>query len=346
MPVSVYTAINLVSERFLTQILRLNGVPTSTGEALPVEGYIRDPQGSWRPIGGDMSDQVEAECVGLHDCFAAALFGEIDRYYTLLPHVPQFVALAGLNSEAAVTRDLFETWVKDGLGRVPELHRLLYLYDCRTLVAAIQECTKEVGILTGEFYRLLNLEPFFEGFRPKADDVRYSTSPVVTLLTATLGFIYIRLHSLLDYIAKLAHEAEHLHENFDTYPKLTSAKILFGDRKRLAIDHLPHSLFEKCDEIDEIETLRNRLIHDGLLDDMPKAYEVWNAGAVTERFLLMPDRTGRRLDRYKGRSLFYGREDKVNLRLPKLITTFNARMVVTLKDIRCSLNQRGAARGE
>lgn len=92
-----------------------------------------------------------------------------------------------------------------------------------------------------------------------------------------------------------------------TYPKLASAKILFGDRKRLAIDDLPHSLFEECDEI---ETMRNRLIHDGLLDDMPNAFEVWTAGAVTECFLLLPDRTGRRLDRYKGRSLFYGRETR------------------------------------
>jgi hypothetical protein len=316
------------------------------GASLDGEGYLRDPQGTWRPIGGDRSDQVEAECVALHDGFARALFGDIAPYHALLPHIPQFVLLAGLNSEAAVTRSLFETWVRDGRARVPELHRLLYLYDCRTLVAAIQECTKEVGVLTGEFYRLLNLEPFFPGYRPDVDDIRFSTSPVVTLLFATLGFLYIRLHSLLDYATKLAHEVEHLKSGFDSYPKLASAKILFGDRKRLAIDHLPSSLFEACDEIDEIETLRNRLIHDGLLDDMPKAYEVWTAGVVTERFVLLPDRTGRRLDRYKGRSLFFGGEDKINLRLPTLIATFNARMVVTLKDIHRRLTQRGVVRQE
>lgn len=276
---------------------------------------------------------VEAECVRLHDALVRALFAEPQTFYAALQVMPQFVSTAGLNAESPVTRDLFAQLVGEYANAIPDLHRHLYLFDCRALVSAIQECTKEVSILTGEFYRILNLETFFAGYAPAGDDTRYTSSPITTKLTATLGFIYIRLHSLLDYVTKLAHEAEHLRTDFTSYPKLASANILFGAAKHLAIHGRAGSVFESCDEIDEIETVRNRLIHDGMLDDMPKAYEVWKAGQVTERFVLLPDRTGRSFDSFKARRLFYGGDDKINMRLHILVRSFHKKMAETLRGI-------------
>ncbi|WP_155490308.1 hypothetical protein [Pseudomonas syringae group genomosp. 3] len=94
------------------------------------------------------------------------------------------------------------------------------------------------------------------------------------------------------------------------------------------------SLFESCEEVQEVESVRNLLIHDGLLDDMPKAYEVIQNGVAIERFILMPDRTNGQFERYKNRRLFYGREDKINLRLASLVRAFQLREVETLKGIR------------
>ncbi len=65
-------------------------------------------------------------------------------------------------------------------------------------------------------------------------------------------------------------------------------KFLFGDRKKLKISALAGSLFEPCEEVCEVELLRNLLIHDWLLDDMLKAYEVIKDGVAVERFVLMP----------------------------------------------------------
>jgi hypothetical protein len=90
-------------------------------------------------------------------------------------------------------------------------------------------------------------------------------------------------------------------------------------------------LFELVEPITEIELVRNLVIHDGLLDDMPKAYKVIRGGQTVEKFLLMPDRTEGRWDRYKNRRLFYSREDKINLRLPSLLESFQRRQVATLK---------------
>jgi hypothetical protein len=312
-----------------------HGVPRQDAPAEGEVAFMRDPQGAWRPWHGDLLYEIEAECVRLHDAFAATLFGDIRLYHQLQPVIPLFVPEAGLNSESTVSRENFEKFV-GALRDMPFLNQLLYLYDCRKLVSGIQECTKEVCYLIGEFYRTLNLDELFSPPVPEPDGVRWMTSPVVTNLTATLNVIYIRLHSLLDYTTKLVYEIEHLRADFTSYPKLSSSNIQFGDRRRTGWGEAPGTLFEAGEPVTEVELVRNLVIHDGLLDDMPKAYKVVKDGLAIEKFVLMPDRTGGRLDRYQNRNLFYSREDKINLRLPSLMADFQAKQLATL--------QRGLAR--
>lgn len=317
-------------------VLRLNGVATRFCEGLTGDGFLLDPMGSWRPITDDGLHAIEVECVRLHDELAARIFGDIKAYHALLPLAPTFLAEAGLNSESPIGRDDFEKLLAR-FADFPELNRFLYLYDVRALVSAVQECTKEVCQLTGEFYRILNLEPFFTPGIVLEDGTRWSTSPVVTTLTSTLGFLFIRMHSLLDYLAKLAREVEQLRSSFNAYPRLACANFLFGDRRKLKIGALAGSLFEPCEEVREVELLRNLLIHDGLFDDMPKAYEIIERGVAIERFVLMPDRRDGQFERYKNRHRFYGRDDKINLRLLALVKNFQQRQVATLRGIRAQL---------
>ena len=317
-------------------VLHLNGVPTKFRNGTAGDCFLQEPMGSWRPLMDDGLYAVEAECVELHQDFAAKIFDGLDAYWRLLPLVPPFLSEAGLNSEAAVSREDFERALIE-LASFPDLNRFLYLYDCRVLVSAIQECTKEVSQLTGEFYRILNLEPFFTLRMPVDDGMRWSTSPSVTMLFSTLGFLFIRLHSLLDYLAKLACEVERLPKDFKYYPKLASSNFLFGDRKKLKklkLEKVKGTLFEPCEEVAEVELIRNLIIHDGLLDDMPKAYEVIEGGKAVERFVLMPDRKNGQFDRFKNRRRFYGSEDKINLRLTILVRGFQNRQIETLKAIR------------
>lgn len=309
--------------------LTLHGVP----EHNPLggqPGYCLDPQGAWRPVHGDLLYEIEAECIRLHDGFASALLGGHASYHALLPVIPPFLYEAGLNSESTLSRGEFEQALV-ALREMPRLHELLYLYDCRKLVSGIQECTKEVCFLVGEFYRSLNLDQLFYPPLAERDGVRWITSPVVTRLTATLNVIFIRLHSLLDYTTKLVHEIEHLRSDFSTYPKLSSSSIQFGDRRRTGWGEAPGTLFEPSEAVREIELVRNLVIHDGLLDDMPKVYKVVKDGRVVEKFVLMPDRTNGRLDRHKNRALFYRGDDKINIRLPTLISQFQEMQRVTLE---------------
>jgi hypothetical protein len=314
-------------------VLQLNGIPTLFSQGLAGDCFLQTAEGSWRPLADDGLFLVEAECVRLHDDLAKNIFGALDTYQKRLPFVPPFLGQAGLNSEAPIGRDVFEKMLIT-LADFPDLNRFLYLYDARTLVSAIQECTKEVSQLTGEFYRILNLEPFFTPNIPQPDGIRWSTSPTVTMLFSTLGFLFIRMHSLLDYLTKLAHEVERMPTDFTRYPRLASANIQFGKSKRLSIGKAPGTLFEQCSEVSEVELIRNLLIHDGLLDDMPKAYEVIVEGQAVERYVLMPDRRNGQFERFKNRHRFYGREDKINLRLVAFVRRFQTRQVETLRAIR------------
>lgn len=330
---------HLESPRLSTRIvLRINGIPENWTPDCTGDGFVLDAMNNWRPLIDDGLYAVEEQCVRLHDELSDRIFGGISHYHAILPDTPTFFAEAGLNSESPVSRDQFEQLLRH-FAAFPELNRFLYLYDCRKLVSAIQECTKEVSQLTGEFYRILNCEPFFTPRVAHDDGVRWSTSPTVTNLSATLGFLFIRMHSLLDYLAKLAREVECLRIDFTSYPRLVSSGFLFGDRHKLRINKRPGTLFDACDEVAEIQLVRNLLIHDGLLDDMPKAYEVIEGGKTVERFVLMPDHNRGRFERFGNRHLFYGREDKVNLRLTGLVREFQAREAETLKCVRANFGK-------
>jgi hypothetical protein len=154
----------------------------------------------------------------------------------------------------------------------------------------------------------------------------------VTKLYALLGFVYIRLHSLLDYVTKLAIETEKLKSQFDSYPRLASKNSLYSDRKKVSLNNHKGTLFETYPLLTEIESVRNHLIHDGLIDDMPKAYRVISNGECVEKFLLFPDLdAGGRFEAFKNRNLFYGTENKINHRLPGVIQCFQERLLSTLE---------------
>ncbi|MBX5014991.1 hypothetical protein HJB68_02225 [Rhizobium lentis] len=294
-----------------------------------------DPQGVWRLSQGSRLYDIEDICAQLHDAFKLAIMSGTD-YSALIYALPSFVSIAGHNSEAPVTRELFERFLVASAS-FPEINRFLYLYDCQHLVSSIQECTKEVEQILGEFYLALNTESFFYPPIKQDDGIRYSVSPVTTKLFAFLGFMFIRMHSLLDYTVKVAFEAENLRRDFSRYPKLAGSNLQYGDRKHVKFNGELGTFFETCEFMTSIETLRNRIIHDGLLDDMPKAYEDIRNGAPVERYVLFPDMTNGRFDRFKNRSLFFGREDKINLRLPELLAEFQSRQVGTLEFVLQSL---------
>jgi hypothetical protein len=316
----------------------LDGIPSDEPRRDGAAFFWFDPQGAWRINSGDRSFEIDGICVQIHDAFRRAIMKGV-QYDALVYGLPQFVSVAGHNSESTLSRDMFEQFLASTDG-FPELNRFLYLYDCERLVSSIQECSKEIVQIKGEFYLTLNTESFFYPPLKQPDGIRFSTSPVTTKMFAYLNFVFIRMHSLLDYVVKLAIEGEGLQADFTKYPKVSSLSEQFGSRKKVSFNGAPGTLLENCTFVTTVETLRNHIIHDALLDEMPKAYERIEGGSVVEKFILFPDMTNGRFVRFKNQSLFYGSEDKINLKLPSMVDEFQSRLEVTLQKVLEVLQQR------
>lgn len=310
--------------------LTLHGVPVSEIEPNK-EFFVQSFDGGWVFNKNNSIYEIENVCIKIHDSLAVKIFGNKEIYWSILPYLPTFLCEAGLNSESTFSRDLFNEFLQR-FDNDEYINKALYLYDSRKLVSSIQEITAEVIQLQGEFYRILNLHQLFYPELDQEDGLYYVTSSAVTNLFAILGFIYIRLYSLLDYITKLAYEIEFIEPCFHEYPKLKSKNILYGQKKKIKFNNLKDSLFERCSLINEVETIRNHIIHDGFVDDMPKVYRVIKDKKIIEKYILLPDMDeNRRLTTLKNRNLFYGGEDKINLRLPYLIIEFQKKLMVTLE---------------
>ena len=209
----------------------------------------------------------------------------------------------------------------------------LYTIDFFSLISNIQEVANEINYLTGEFYYILNFDSEFIGLPDESKVmVRTSKNPAANKLIGLMALIYIRLHSLLDYHTKLAYEIEKTKVNFDKYPRLSSKNKLYSDKKNLKIDSSKGTLFYKDPFIIEIESYRNELIHNSLLDDKPRIYERYRNNQVIERYILLPDiDENGRLESYVNRRFFYSNEKKFNHILPDLLQTFQERQLETLK---------------
>jgi hypothetical protein len=326
----VTQALAAAVEKIAIPYLTLKGIPSSTAPSGRENYFIRDPQGTWLPAQKNNLPAIEKVCVQIHEALAIKIFGSSKAYWDFLPTAPEILSVAGINSEANISKDQFEKILPKLPTKLP-INKALYLYDCRKLVSSIQECSKEITQLQGEFYQELNLGQLFFPNIKEDDGLRWVTSPTVTKLFALLGFVYIRLHSLLDYTTKLAVEIESLRQDFESYPKLRAKNTLFGDKRRVSINGQADTVFEDCETIREIETIRNHIIHDGLLDDVPKVYKLNVDGQCIEKYILLPDRGQEgRFEAYKNRNLFYGSDDKINLRLPVLVANTQVRLVNTL----------------
>jgi hypothetical protein len=318
--------------------LNLDGIPSAKPPEAGLFLQHIELEG-WCLSAGDRRYQISDQCRAIDLGFRRAIITDVE-YETLVGAMPIFAAEAGLSADCPMSRDLFAQALEHFEGR-RELNKFLYFYDCERLVSSVSQCLAEVNSVMGEFYFALNT-----GFddsnatRMGRDTVVTTRNRHVTQLVAYLNFIFIRLHSILDYLVKIAIESQSIKSNFIRYTKMSSIHAQYGDRKKVTFNGANGTLFESCAFIHTVEALRNHLIHDGLLEESPRLFERVENAQVVERFLLFPDMTDGRFDRYVNRALFYGREDKINLRLPDFIQEFQARLEATLAKIVEALHER------
>lgn len=274
--------------------------------------------------------ELDDALVILYDTLRDVFFEDTSKYYEELSTMPIFVQEAGQDSECPMSAETFAEWIqREEYGKRLNFYKHLYLVDCQFLVGTIQNllCGMEDAFI--RYYSLISsvgndLVP------TELDSTMYLMSQDVGSIAAVLESYFTKAYSILDMLCKICYEIEFKQKDFLSYKKMKSAEILWGAKKKLSINDREKTLFEKCDLVSMIESLRNEVVHNGTWELNPKLYVRFKDGQPVEKFMLFPDISQGRLATVKGRKHFFSCGTKVNEILPKIHGEFKVRLLATL----------------
>lgn len=319
--------------------LGIDGVPTNTLPAPDIDYLFYNLTGHWSFSNSFCLETLFSSYDSLYTKVVNKLWGSMQAYRGFEANLDfnswRILFDSGRNPETTFSKLDFSKsmdTIKNHQNK-DLIYKFLYTIDFYTLISNIVEVTKELFYLIGDFYYILNFDSNFVGLPDENKiGIRTSKSPAANRLVGLMALIYIRLHSLLDYHTKLAYEIEKTKLNFEKYPRLSSKNELYSSRKKLKVNGSKGTLFESDAFIVEIDSYRNELIHNSLLDDEPRIYERYENSQLIERYLLLPDvDENGRLESYINRRFFYSNERKFNYILPDLLRTFQERQLQTLQ---------------
>lgn len=168
-------------------------------------------------------------------------------------------------------------------------------------------------------------------FPSASDATMYEMSQQVRCISSLLESYFIKAYSILDMLCKIGHELQFPEKEFTSYKKIKSADLLWGARKKLQINDTAHTLFEKCDLVSVVESMRNEVVHNGTWELNPKVFIRFENEIPVERFMLFPDISQGHLATVKNRKHFFGNGTKVNQVLHEIHIAYQQRLLNTVK---------------
>lgn len=281
--------------------------------------------------GDSINNTLDGELCRLYDTLRDMIFEDTDKYYQELNVLPIWVQEAGQNSDCGISAATFNEWVRRS--GISNLNKHLYLVDCQFLVGSIQNllCAMEDAFI--RYYKTIAIsdgEEKYEGLTDSNGTI-FVLSQNSTRASSMIETYFTKAYSILDIMCKICYEIQFKQEDFNAYKKTKSADVLWGVRRKLAINETPGTLFEKCDFISIIEALRNEIVHNGTWELNPKKFIRFKNGQVQERFMLFPDMTQGHLSTVKSRKHFFASGIKVNDILPCIHSEFKNRLLKTIE---------------
>jgi hypothetical protein len=208
--------------------------------------------------------------------------------------------------------------------------------DCQFLVGTVQNLLCAIETAFVSYYQLiasLTVEEHHKKLTDK-DGTLFIRSSQVTQISNTIETYFTKAYSMLDIMCKICYEIQNIITEFEEYHKIKSAKVLWGDRKKLRINGAKGTLFENCELISNIEAIRNEVVHNGTWELNPKGYIRLEKGEVAEKYMFFPDMEKGHLATVKNRRHFFSSNVKINEILPKIHFEFKGRLLATLAAIR------------
>lgn len=292
------------------------------------EFCIQNVNGKYIYPGDSINYKLDDALVELYDTFRDLYFPDTSEYFREATTLPIYIQEAGQNSDSPLKKDDFMKFLSITAKAIPSIYKHIYLIDCQYLVGTIQNLL--IGLEYSFIHFYINLSNT-KTFNCKPTTTMMELSSKASEITTLLESYFIKAYSILDMICKIAYEFEYVMDDFSGLKKLKSAKILWGDRKDLQINHTPKTLFDKTKLITMIESLRNEIVHNGSWELTPRIFTSYKNNEITERFVLFPDTTNEgHLETAKNRKHFFGNELKANEILPQIHKEFLQRLLNTL----------------
>jgi hypothetical protein len=309
-----------------------NGIFTQTPPA--DKFWVQEFMGEFIFKEGDISYDIDGKCVELRNEIAKRIFGSAENYYLYAAAAPMLFVYGGIDADIKVSKEQFEQFVKTFNDETS--NKLLYYFDVTNILGTLQNGVLETKYQLGQFYKTLNENSFLlqPGMTVVKDGLQFASGIIVTNITSLINHLFINLYSQLDFVTKFVYEFENLQTDFSVYPRLKSKDILIGDAKKTSLAHLPDSLFDSCDNLKMIISIRNEIVHNSSIDSIPKVFQVIDNKQLVEKFILLPDFQNGFIKTYKNRKRFFFDEIKLNEILPGLVIDFWQRLQVTLQAIK------------
>ena len=288
--------------------------------------------------GNSINCEVDDQLVILYDTLKYLLFKDNNH----LPNIPVMIQNAGQDSDSPLSVEDFKKIISDdNCKEIPNFYKYLYLSDCQFLVGTIQNLLSGIEDSFIKYY--ITLASFNQGNIPierlGSNGIFYVISELSRSASSLLETYFTKAYSILDIVCKICYEIQNKQEKFDSYTKLRSANVLWGNRKKLLINGTQDTLFENCELISTIESLRNEYVHNGTWELNPKIFVQIRDDNIEECYMLFPDMDKGRLESMKSRKHFFSKGIKVNDKLPDLHREFKKRLLNTIKYLNSEIEE-------
>lgn len=298
--------------------------------------------------GDSLFYELDNLCVTLYDVFQNRIFPSQEEYYKNIDLQPQAISKAGLDSDFNMSKDAFQALINTPLPMLFESYgfsqevldiysdieskkyRYAYLADCHALINTTQELIHACNSYFISFYKLLCNHPSKLDF----EEEYFAITTEGRLIFSTISALFTSMYSIFDIITKIALELEHLKECSNSYPKLYSSKLLYGDKKDIKNIDFSGSIFEPCKNISLVVNLRNELVHNAAWEMNPKIFFSIREHQLYEKCIYLPDFNEEgHLITFKGRKRFFSQGNKLNELLPDIYFDIFKRIANTLSKL-------------
>lgn len=278
--------------------------------------------------GDSLIYEINSELAELSNKFANLYFHDLDLYYSESSILPVGLHLGGQSSEVMMDKLSFLKCVEQCIPYFDNIYRHLYVNDCQYLIATVQNLLSSVEHCFVQYYtQIVQIKPL----NFSLGNSLMITSSKTMELTFFLETFFTKLYSILDLMVKIAYEFEHPIDDFMTVTKLGSSEKIWGNRKQLMMNNLIGTVFEDCEVIRKVESLRNEAVHNGTWEFSPKVYVEVENQKIIERYMIFPDFEEGRLCTVKNRRHFFSARTKVNEVLVLIHDEFCRRLLTTLR---------------